>query len=50
MTDAQTGIMLFLGIQEGKEAMAGIRYYDRYPKSVALTHRMTEFLHGCGHQ
>ena len=37
VADAQTGIMLFLEIQEGKEAMAGNRYCDRYPKSVALT-------------
>ena len=49
VADAQTGIMLFLEIQEGKEAMAGKRYCDRYPKSVALTLRMTEFLHGRGH-
>ena len=47
--DAQTGIMLFLEIQEGKEAMAGKRYCDRYPKSVAPTLRMMECLHGCGH-
>ncbi|KAL5484079.1 hypothetical protein EMCRGX_G020521 [Ephydatia muelleri] len=49
VADAQTGIMLFLEIQEGKEAMAGKKYCDRYPKSVALTLRMTEFLHGRGH-
>ena len=49
VADAQTGIMLFLEIQEGKEAMAGKRYCDRYPKSVALTLRMIEFLHGRGH-
>ena len=29
VADAQTGIMLFLEIQEGKEAMAGKRYCDR---------------------
>ena len=28
VADAQTGIMLFLEIQEGKEAMAGKRYCD----------------------
>ena len=49
MADAQTGIMLFLEMQEGKEAMAGKKYCDRYPKSAALTLRMTEFLHGRGH-
>eukprot|EP00731_Ephydatia_muelleri_P013647 Em0007g957a len=49
LANAQTGIMLFLEIQEGKEAMAGKKYCDRYPKSVALTLRMTEFLHGRGH-
>ncbi|KAL5479854.1 hypothetical protein EMCRGX_G023445 [Ephydatia muelleri] len=49
VADAQTGIMLFLEIQEGKEAMAGKRYCDRYPKSVAPTLRMMEFLHGRGH-
>ena len=49
VADAQTGVMLFLETQERKEAMAGKRYCDRYPKSVALTLRMTEFLHGHGH-
>ena len=29
--------------------MAVKRYCDRYPKSVALTLRMTEFLHSHGH-
>ena len=29
--------------------MEGKRYCDKYPKSVALTLRMTEFLQGRGH-
>ena len=36
VADTQTGIMLFLEIQEGREAMAVKRYCDRYTKSVAL--------------
>ena len=48
MADAQTAIMLFLEIKEGKEAMAGKKYCDKYSISVALTLRLTEFLHGCG--
>ena len=39
MADTQTGNMLFLKIQEGKEAMEGKKYCDKYPKSVALTLR-----------
>ena len=29
--------------------MAGKMYCDKYPKSVGLTLRLTELLHGCGH-
>ena len=39
MADTQTGNMLFLEIQEGKEAMERKRYCDKYPKSVVLTLR-----------
>ena len=39
VADTQTGNMLFLEIQEGKEAMKRKRYCDKYPKSVALTLR-----------
>ena len=37
MADTQTGNMLFLEIQEGKEAMERKRYCNKYPKLVALT-------------
>ena len=40
--------MLFLEIQDGKEAMAGKKYCDKYRQSVALTLRLTEYLHGHG--
>ena len=44
MADVNTGI-----IQEGAELMASKKYCDQYPKHVALTLRLTEFLHGRGH-
>ena len=49
MADVNTGIILFLEIQEGAEHMTSKKYCDMYPKHVALTLRLTEFLHGKGH-
>eukprot|EP00731_Ephydatia_muelleri_P007170 Em0003g1418a len=49
VADVNTGIILFLEIQEGVELMASKKYCDQYPKHVALTLRLTEFLHGKGH-
>eukprot|EP00731_Ephydatia_muelleri_P022143 Em0014g734a len=49
VADVNTGIILFLEIQEGAELMASKKYCDQYPKHVALTLRLTEFLHGKGH-
>ena len=46
VADAQTRNML-LEIQKEKEAMAGKKYCDRYPKSVALTLRMTAWSWTC---
>ena len=49
VADVNTGIIQFLEIQEGAELMASKKYCDQYPKHVALTLRLTEFLHGKGH-
>ena len=47
MADTQTGNMLFLEIQEGKEAMEKKRYCNKYPNQWLLF--SGEFLHGWGH-
>ena len=49
VADVNTGIILFLEIQKDAELMASKKYCDQYPKHVALTLRLTEFLHGKGH-
>ena len=43
--DVSTGILL----QEGAELMERKRFCDMYPKHVATTLQLTEFLHGKNH-
>ena len=47
--DVSTGILLHLEIQEGAEQMERKRVCDMYPKHVATTLQLTEFLHWKGH-
>lgn len=46
MADAESGIMLFLEYQKGKESMEQKKWCDKYANHVALSLRLTEMLHG----